>query len=386
MEHAPIDDPPYATVDAIQASLDRRTVLINFFLGATLEGKVAISVIAITRERIRAAPISWNLPDSSDPQAFGGKTVQTTPVARGVALVRQQIQEFPGPDEPLSEDAAKILDLLPGALFGNLQEFLPELRVAGKDHLCIVPNGPLHFLPFHCIRQNGKPLAEEWIVTYLPNAGLLFDNRGRPTITPARDREIAAVGMSFKKANPYGLPPLPQSATEVEAIAAIFGVPALLEEQVTRSALAKALEHSRYVHLSTHGRHNVTAPAFQSLFIAPDIGDEGVLHSHEIFSFDLRGIEVLTLSACETALGRFDSGDNLRGIPASFLLAGVSTLIGTLWKVDADASRTFFCSFYQELKLGRDRRDAFAFAQRQTRSEFPRCCDWAPFYYMGSWK
>jgi len=130
----------------------------------------------------------------------------------------------------------------------------------------------------------------------------------------------------------------------------------------------------------------VVAPAFQSLFIAPDEDSDGVVYSHELLSYDFRGVDVLTLSACETALGRFDPADNLRGLPASFLLTGVSTLIGTLWEVNADAAEKFFAVFYAELKTGLNRRDAFARAQRDTRAAFPRYADWAAFYYMGAWK
>jgi CHAT domain-containing protein len=160
----------------------------------------------------------------------------------------------------------------------------------------------------------------------------------------------------------------------------------VLDEAATETAVIQALQHSHYVHLSTHGRHNTSAPSFQSLFFTPGETSDGMLHAFEILSLDLRGIDILTLSACETALGRFDQGDNLRGLPASFLLAGVSTLIGTLWEVDAAASETFFVAFYTQIKSGANRRDAFWQAQRETRAAFPRYAHWAAFYFIGSWR
>ena len=101
---------------------------------------------------------------------------------------------------------------------------------------------------------------------------------------------------------------------------------------------------------------------------------------------DLRGLEILTLSACETALGRFDEWDNLRGLPASFLLAGVATIIGTLWPVGLDVAEKFFTVFYEQIKGGLERRDAFAQAQRQARKSFPTYSDWGAFYYIGMWR
>ena len=49
----------------------------------------------------------------------------------------------------------------------------------------------------------------------------------------------------------------------------------------------EALEHARYVHLSTHGRHNVVAPAFQSLFIAADQDSDGAVYSHELLRLEV---------------------------------------------------------------------------------------------------
>jgi len=99
----------------------------------------------------------------------------------------------------------------------------------------------------------------------------------------------------------------------------------------------------------------------------------------------LSQLHLVTLSACETALGRFDIGDNLRGLPAALLLGGASCLIGTLWAVDADASKFFFVTLYTTLNAGSSRLEAFATAQRATRRQFPRYQDWGAFYLIGQW-
>src|SRR4029077_15742940 len=134
---------------------------------------------------------------------------------------------------------------------------------------------------------------------------------------------------------------------------------ALVEKQATREAFIGALDQSRFVHLSTHGSHDVDAPAFQCLYLSPDNASDGLLFAHELLSHDLRGLQLVTLSACETALGRFDIDDNLRGIAASFFQAGVSTIIGTLWKSEVGATQEFFSVLYRELKAGRARLEAF---------------------------
>ncbi len=380
------DDPPYAEISAIQATLDERTVLIMYFFSANAAKQPRLHMLAITRQDRRMEGVDWGVQAMSGQLVVDSFELDTSPVANAIRGLRDRIQDYAGPDEPLSEAAASLLDTGLAGYLGNLPAYLAKQRAAGKNHLCIVPHGPLHFLPFHAIRENGKPLAETWAITYLPNLGLLFGYRGGPTIPPARDAEMTSIGLTFQTSNPFNLPPMPQSGTEASAVAALFNTKPVLDEAATETQVMQALQHSHYVHLSTHGRHNTAAPAFQNLFFTPGETTDGMLHAYEILNLDLRGIDILTLSACETALGRFDEGDNLRGLPASFLLAGVSTLIGTLWEVDAAASEKFFVTFYTQIKSGADRRDAFWQAQRQTRAAFPRYAHWAAFYFIGSWK
>ncbi len=90
------------------------------------------------------------------------------------------------------------------------------------------------------------------------------------------------------------------------------------------------------------------------------------------------------LSACETALGRYDLGDNLRGLPAAFFLAGVpDEIVTTLWPVEGPAAATFFPAFYEAIGGGASQRNAFAAALAKTRSTFPQFRAWGAFYLMG---
>src|SRR5262249_19666443 len=136
------------------------------------------------------------------------------------------------------------------------------------------------------------------------------------------------------------------------------------------------LQSSRYVHISTHGLHNVVAPAFQCLYLAPDGESDGRLYAYELLALDL--------SACETALGRFDIADNIRGLPASFLLAGVSTIIATLWPVAPAPAEHFFTLLYGKIKAGAPHREAFWSAQQATRAQFPQYRDWGAFCMIGA--
>ncbi len=150
--------------------------------------------------------------------------------------------------------------------------------------------------------------------------------------------------------------------------------------------MLKALAESRRVHISTHGLHNVSAPSFQCIFVQPDLSNDGIIHAYELLRLDLRKLDLVTFSACETALGRFDIADNLRGIPAALLIAGAATIVGTLWDVESRTATHFFTTFYQILKDTSSKKNAFYEAQAVTRRRFPKYRDWGAFQFIGSWR
>ena len=70
---------------------------------------------------------------------------------------------------------------------------------------------------------------------------------------------------------------------------------------------------------------------------------------------------------------------------ACLLLAGVESIVGTLWEVRSDTTRAFFVELYRELAKNRSRRDAFRKAQLHLRKRFPHPSDWGAFYLLGAW-
>jgi CHAT domain-containing protein len=69
----------------------------------------------------------------------------------------------------------------------------------------------------------------------------------------------------------------------------------------------------------------------------------------EVAVLDLRNVELATLSACETGLGRAAGGEGLLGLQRAFQVAGVHSTVATLWKINDDASRSLMIDFYENL-------------------------------------
>jgi hypothetical protein len=363
-------------LDEVQALLGDRTVLLSLYLGAA-EDQIAVYVLYMTSEDVGMSVIPHGFPSST---LMIGELL-TSPFAPLVGQARRYVQDPPLGRRLVSRDAEELLDsYLPG-LLGHVSERLSEFKAAGRDHLCIVPHGPFHFFPFHLLGPAGWPLAQDFAVTYLPHLHLLAANRNRA----ANSLPGTAIGLGFAADDRPGLVPLSEAVPEAREIAAMFGTEAVAEEKATEQAVIAALQGSGVVHLATHGRHNVDAPAFQTLYLHPSRNSDGQLQAHELLGLDLRGMRLITLSACETALGRFDGGDNIRGLSASFFITGVSALIGTLWQVRDAVSHHFFAAFYHAYLGGTPLLDAFVSAQRLTRTQFPQYRDWGAFYFAGDW-
>lgn len=365
----------------VRQLIDDRTVLVTFFLGHDLEGYVSISLIMITSEDVRFAQIK--LQDTIELRIKISSEI-LHPIAFFVERVRNEILKNPENDQVASAAALDILEANTDMFFGGFTQLLDQFRTEGKDHLCIVPHGPLHFFPFHLLGDRSRPLGAEWIITYLPNLYLLGLPSRRTKSMFERSDSVAAFAVD--KFHSKSLPPLPEATNEATKIAEVFGTSPIINEEFGMSTfVAHLVSGHKYIHIATHGVMDIDAPSFHRLWMGPKDGSDQEFYAFQLLSLDLRGVELLTLGACETALGRFDRGDNLRGLPANFLRAGVSAMVGTLWEVESSAAETFFTKLYDELKNGAERLDAFAHAQSATREMHPEYRDWGAFFYMGNW-
>ncbi len=276
-------------IEEVQAALDVRTVLASFYLGKDDQGRVATQVLLISRERITGVRISQQFPASTLRAETNGIDLSMDPLGLFVAGVRERLQL---PSGPLPFDQAATHDLASGIpmFFGNDAE-LEKFQKEGKDHLCIVPHGALHYYPFHLLNYQGGALADKWAVSVLQNLNLLVASRGRPALRWERGQPLVSVGLSYQDPllNPWGLPPLADATKEAQEVADIFGVVPLLDAHATEENVAAAMTRARYVHLSMHGRQDANAPAFHCMYAAPGAASDGRIDAHEVLQWDLRG-------------------------------------------------------------------------------------------------
>jgi CHAT domain-containing protein len=115
--------------------------------------------------------------------------------------------------------------------------------------------------------------------------------------------------------------------------------------------------------------------------------DNGLLQAWEIFERMRLDAELVTLSACDSALGREAGGEGLVGLTRAFQYAGARSVVASLWSVADRSTAELMRSFYGQLKAGKSKDEALRAAQMELmRGRFSHPFYWAGFQLAGDWR
>ena len=261
-------------------------------------------------------------------------------------------------------------------LLGPLQKELEQARV-----LLVIPSGTLHYLPFQALghKQDGKfvYLIERFPVVVLSKSSDFLCLSSPP---PALKGSMVAVG------NPDGS--LPGAEVEARQVAALFS-PAQL--YTGDQALARRLQSMpadvEVLHMATHGVLNPYNPEESYLLLAGG----SHLDARQIMQLPLSHARLVTLSACQTALGENHPGREVTSLAESFWAAGTvhTACLCSLWQVADEPTRQLMLALYQGLRqkklpLGEAFRQAQLELLHQPATSNPFY--WAAFTLWGDWR
>lgn len=200
---------------------------------------------------------------------------------------------------------------------------------------------------------------------------------------------LSKISPSFKALNaPEGLKALLRVKQEVEDVKKqTTSSTVLLNEKFTSQALEKQLSTNDFsiLHLTTHAQFS--SDAQRTMFFTWN-KPITVLEFDNLLKLNAQtnedGIELLVLSACQTAKGNKRSALGIAGVAAQ---AGARSTVATLWKVDADSTALLMEDFYKNLKFGTPKAEALRQAQLNlmSNSKYSHPYFWASFLLVGGW-
>lgn len=295
------------------------------------------------------------------------------------------------PDE---EDEELIVDSTQIHLATGLQLYRTILKPLVDEKkkitkLTIIPDGVLYYLPFETVVIGLHPqitgtftkgreyLNNRYAVNYAPSASVLgairqqfkakdpkqlanrraFVGFGDPEYAPsAKEESRFKYNMTLKNQGFYELDRLFSSIGELKQIANIFHTSKriFLREETKESIVKQNLNGYRYVHFATHGIVDEINPEFSGVvmnLIQKDPNEDGFLQASEIFNLKMNA-DLVTLSACETGLGKVIKGEGMVGLTRSFLYAGTKSVVVSLWTVADESTAKLMINFYRYLSKG----------------------------------
>jgi CHAT domain-containing protein len=323
----------------------------------------------------------------------------------------------------VGRDRTQIVRLASGrAIEGNVERYLKEIQEKKvptslgeqilkdlitpirnlKSRLVIVPDGKLNNLPFETLPvAPNQLLVHSHQVLYCPSSTVLAAIRSRV----AAKKQLAFLGVGDI---PYGgdttetstrgieelqwkkLQPLPASREEVVTAAHLLGKQSvlLMGPKATEATFKRqALERYQVLHLALHGFSDLKNPDRASLVfnLDPDPNQDGLLQAREIAGLNLRS-DLVTLSACNTAVGPVQAQEGIDNLVKAFLIAGARNVIASLWPAEDRFTLALMKQFYTHLAKGKDKAEALQLAKLSLLTEFGNNLPliyWAGFKLVG---
>jgi CHAT domain-containing protein len=291
--------------------------------------------------------------------------------------LRQQVNDF----RKKLEDSASNEYLTPARqLYDEIIRPLdPTLQQHAIDTLVVVPDGILRTIPFSALQDGNKFLIERYALATAPSLHLI---NPRPLAATAQTALVVGISESVD-----GFVGLPHVADEAKEVHKVDGGELFLNNDFTRARFEAELKQTPFsvVHIASHGQFG-TDPS-QTFVLAFD-GHLTMDDLERTIKYGERradALELLTLDACETALGDDRAALGLAGIA---LKAGARSALATLWFISDEASGDLTVRFYEALKTGKlSRAKALQAAQQQLIADplYSHPAFWAPFLLIGDW-
>lgn len=324
-----------------------------------------------------------------EPAAVSGSGLQIISLPIGRQDLQEKIYELRGLLQDKDSNLRQLL-LRSQALYELLLE-PAEPWLAKYERILVCPDGSLHSLPFAVLMHNGRYLIQ-WRPLHITLSATAYADLKREARPRTGKFRVAAFGDPLPGPREGSGAPLRASRREVEKIASLFSrAQVFLGAEATEERVKQVAWNVDLLHLAVHAKLDELMPFNSALVLSPPHDPvpghaNGRLQVWEIVdSLHLRA-DLVTLSACETALGRQMDGEGLAGLSRAFQIAGARSVLAALWAVSDVSTARFMQSFYGHLRhgAGKDRTLQAAQVEQIRSPSRSHPFHWAAFQLYGS--
>lgn len=284
--------------------------------------------------------------------------------------------------------------------FPLYEVLFPKEPPKGIQNLVIIPAGELGFLPFEALTTEKDKgvmhyeelphLIEKYSISYEYAAALLYQRQAEPLSMKSNSIFLCAP-VNFKYSG-FSLPELSGTFVEVSRIESV-----MKNNQVKSTVLAYDEANEEFVksedlksfdvlHFATHGQVNESKPELSKIYLSNSTLEDGSLFSGEIYNLDINA-NLVTLSACQTGLGKISNGEGIIGLSRALLFAGAKNIVVSLWTVSDQSTTELMVEFYKQMMEN----PSWTYSQhlRQAKlkmlkeSNYREPYYWAPFVLVG---
>jgi CHAT domain-containing protein len=256
----------------------------------------------------------------------------------------------------------------------------PLLANSKIDTLVFIPDGALRNIPMAALHDGQKYLIEKYAVAVTPGLTLM-----EPRAFKKENIGLVANGLSD---GVQGFAPLAYVSGEMSSLKKLYGGTELMNRQFVKTNIDKEFVGENYsiVHIASHGHFDSDVKktfvlTFDGKLTLDDL--EQLIRPSQLRD---KPVELLTLSACQTAAGDDRAALGLAGIA---IKAGARSAFATLWFVNDQSSSTLVSDFYTQLHQHPDISKAKALQTAQlkllTDPRYAHPCYWAPYLIIGNW-
>ncbi|MGB5943041.1 MAG: CHAT domain-containing protein [Leeuwenhoekiella sp.] len=237
------------------------------------------------------------------------------------------------------------------------QKLLAPIIPEAEEEIIIIPDGILHYLPFDVLMRDGRYLLYDKAISYADAVSSwisLNEIKRESTISlaafaPAFFGEPAPNRIKFGR--------LLHNGQEVESISPYFTTKVFKDASGSLSNFLAASQNHDLLHLATHASANDEFPDYSYLAFSESKDSVNILYVKDLYNTPIPA-QLVTLSACQTGIGKLQNGEGMVSLSKGFQYAGALSIVNSLWKINDKSTVTLMDRFYKELSDGKSKAKA----------------------------